>query len=262
MKSVTFDRAAEFYDQTRGFPPGVSEQVAAAAAEMIGPARRVLEVGIGTGRIARPLLAHGYAVTGIDLSRRMMEQCLGALGPADARPALVEGDATRLPFAAGTFDAMVTVHVFHLIAGWRTALAEVRRCLKPGGVLLSGYNWRPADYPGALLQQRWRQIVEGKGWQDKRPGTHDFDDVQRALVDMGAATEERRVGQWESARTGEQHLETIEHRTWSGAWDVPDGLFSESLAELRAWAVAQWGSLDQEFTTPHTFVWHRFQWQG
>jgi hypothetical protein len=42
---------------------------------------------------------------------------------------------------------------------------------------------------------------------------------------------------------------------------VPDTLFPESLAELRAWAVERWGSLDREVTTEHAFMWHRFQWQ-
>ena len=156
MKSVSFDQAAGYYDQTRGFPPGVGEVVAEAAADLIGPAQRVLEVGIGTGRIARPMIARGYAVTGIDLSGKMMARLLEALPPAAPRPALLQGDAVQLPFAAGSFDAAVTVHVFHLIAGWRDAAGELRRCLKPGGVLLSGHDWRPDDHTGALLQRHWR----------------------------------------------------------------------------------------------------------
>jgi SAM-dependent methyltransferase len=262
MESITFDRAAGFYDQTRGFPPGVAEQVTAKAAELIGPARRVLEVGIGTGRIARPLMAHGYGVTGVDLSRRMMEQCLEALGPGDPRPALVQGDATRLPLASAVFDAAVTVHVFHLIAGWRQAVDEIRRSLRPGGVLLSGYERRPDGYPGSLLQKRWREIVGGKGYERLQPGMHDFEDVQRAVAAMGAAAEEHTVGEWQTTRSVARHIESIEHRTWSATWAVPDTLFPECLGELRAWAVEQWGGLDREFTTPHTFVWHRFQWQG
>jgi SAM-dependent methyltransferase len=261
MNSVTFDRAAGYYDRTRGFPPGIGAVVAEAAEELIGPAERVLEIGIGTGRIARPLLERGYAVTGVDLSRRMMEQLMGGLPPGDPRPALAQGDATCLPFAARAFDAVVTVHVFHLIAGWREAVAEARRCLRPGGAFLSGYNWRPADSPGEQLRAQWKRIMAGKGWPTAAPGTFDFDDVQHLLVEMDAASEERKVGHWETTRTVAEHMESIEHRTWSSTWAVPDTLFPESLAELRAWAIARWGSLDREFTTPHAFVWHRFQWR-
>jgi SAM-dependent methyltransferase len=259
MKAVSFDQAAGFYDRTRGFPPGVADEVAEAAAEMLGPAKRLLEVGIGTGRISRPLLARGYDITGVDLSRRMMEQLLGALPPGAPPPALAQGDAVHLPFAAQSFDAAVTVHVFHLIAGWREALAEVRRCVRPGGVLLSGYDHRPRGFPGDLLKRKWRDIVRRRGYDHLQPGTLEFEDVRRALTDAGVQTEERSVGNWETTRTVAQHIETVEHRTWSHTWAVPDGLFAACLDELRAWAVEQWGSLDHEFTTPHTIVWHRFQ---
>jgi len=52
-----FDRAADIYDQTRGFPPGVGDRVAAALVDFVGlkPDDRILEIGVGTGRIAKPL---------------------------------------------------------------------------------------------------------------------------------------------------------------------------------------------------------------
>ena len=43
--SIAFDRAAGYYDQTRGFPPGVEELVADRIEEAVGPAGRLLEVG-------------------------------------------------------------------------------------------------------------------------------------------------------------------------------------------------------------------------
>jgi ubiquinone/menaquinone biosynthesis C-methylase UbiE len=42
-------------------------------------------------------------------------------------------DATALPFADVRFDAVVSVHVFHLLPAWRVALAEVQRVLAPAG---------------------------------------------------------------------------------------------------------------------------------
>ena len=131
IQSISFDRAAGYYDQTRGFPPGIGDEVAAAAVDLIGPSARILEIGIGTGRIARPMLARGYSITGVDLSRNMMGRLLEAVPAGGASPALVEADATRLPLPPAVFDAVVSVHVFHLIAGWREALAEARRCLRP-----------------------------------------------------------------------------------------------------------------------------------
>lgn len=269
MKSVSFDRAADIYDATRGFPPGISELVADAALEIIGTQAQVLEVGIGTGRIARPLLARGVRITGVDLSRQMMGRLLETLPPASPRPILIEGDAASLPLAGSAFDAVISVHVFHLIADWRAALAETRRVLRspdpasgrPGGVFLSGYDWRPEDTPGVALLKKWRAIVSESGYQGDGPGARDFEDVKAALVEMGATMKERAVGEWTRTRTLAQHLETIEHRTWSSTWTVPDDFFPRCLAELRQWAIAKYGSLDQEFTVPHKFIWQAFQWK-
>jgi SAM-dependent methyltransferase len=259
-QSVSFDRAASYYDQTRGFPPGIEAVVAEAALELLGPASRLLEIGIGTGRIARPLLARGRAVTGADLSRNMMDRLVDALPPGGRRPDLAQGDATRLPFAAGSFDAVISVHVFHLIAGWREALAEARRCLRPGGVALLGRDWHADDTIGSQIGQRWREIVQSRGLNANRPGAHDLTDVARALLDLGARLQERWAGEWTTTRTLARHLETIEHRTWSATWQVPEGFFGGCLAELREWALERWGPLDREHTTPHRFLWQKFDW--
>lgn len=261
MKSLNFDRAAHHYDETRGFPPGVGELVAEAAVAIVGRGARALEIGIGTGRIAKPLLARGARITGIDLSRRMMGRLVETLPPDSPRPGLVEADAAHLPFAPGRFDAAISVHVFHLIAGWRESLDEVRRVLKPGGVLLSGYEWRPPDSPGARILDQWREIVRGRGLEGYQPGARDFDDVNATLFEMGAMMDEAAVGDWTTTRSLARHLESIEHRTWSSTWLVPDDFFPQCLAELREWAIREWGGLDREFTTPHQFIWQIFRWR-
>lgn len=260
MKSVSFDQAANIYDETRGFPPGVGDLVADAAIEMLPPGARVLEVGVGTGRIARPLLGRRVDITGIDLSRKMMDRLLETLPSGAPRPALVEADATRLPLAAEVFDAVMSVHVFHLIANWREALAETRRVLKLGGVFLTGYDWRPPDSPGDQIGKKWKEIIQSRGVANQ-PGSHDFADVDTALRASGATMDECAAGAWSRTRTLAQHIETIEHRIWSSSWDVPDSFFPECLAELRAWVVSEYGSLEREFTVPHKFVWQKYQWQ-
>lgn len=258
--SVSFDRAAETYDATRGFPPGIADQVADAAATILGREARVVEIGVGTGRIARPLAARGVRVTGVDLSRAMMAR-LRELLPAGGLPVhLIEGDAAGLPLASGRFDAVLAVHVFHLIAGWQAALTEVRRVMRPGGCLLTGYDWRPPDSPSARLFDQWRAIVQQGGFDAHGPGARDFDDVRAYLLASGAAMDEVSVGAWTVTRTITQALETVEHRTWSSTWAVPDDFFPRSLAELRAWAVDEFGSLEREFAVSHRFVWQTFRW--
>ncbi len=257
---ASFDSAAQHYDATRGFPPGVGEVVADAALQMLEGRRNVLEVGIGTGRIARPLLMRGVRITGLDLSRKMMDQLLEALAPGLARPPLVQAAAEALPLRPASVEAVVSVHVFHLVGDWQAALAEVRRVLLPSGIFLTGYEWRPADSPGTRLMQHWRDIVRAHGGAGTEPGARDFADVKAELIAMGAKCDERLVGEWSATRTLLRHLETIEHRTWSSTWNVPDGFFAVCLAELRAWAANEYGPLEREFTVPHRFIWQRFRW--
>lgn len=258
MKSVSFDRAANVYEQTRGFPPGIGEQVAQAALEILGPKARVLEAGVGTGRIARPLSALGVKMVGLDLSTQMMQELLRRA--AEPAPALVQGDATRLPFSHQHFDAVLSVHVFHLIPQWPEALSEARRVLKPGGIFLSGYDWRPTETPSGRMLEKWREIVVAHGFSGGYPGARDFADVKQFLLSSGATYTERFVGEWQVKRTVAHSLETIEHRTWSSTWGVPDDFFPLCLAELREWAAQEFGPPETTFTVPHKFCWQTFRW--
>lgn len=259
--SISFDRAAHIYDETRGFPPGISDVVAEATLKLMPAHARGLEVGIGTGRIAKPLLARGVRLTGVDLSRNMMARLVENLPPGVKRPPLAEGDATRLPFATEAFDAALSVHVFHLIADWRAALDEVRRVLRPGGVLLSGFDWRPDDSAGDRLKKQWQTIIRARGIENQ-PGATDFTDVDAYMRASGATRDEQTAGEWTRTHTLAHHLETIEHRTWSSTWGVPDNFFPECLAELRAWVIGEYGSLEREVTTPYKFMWQRYRWPG
>src|SRR4028118_2035049 len=137
--SVVFDRAVAFYDRTRGLPPQAETSLAQVVGEDVPLAAgsKVLEIGVGTGRIALPLTRqHRYRYTGIDLSRNMMDVLRAKV--SSEQISLVQGDVARLPFLAGTFDAVVAVHIFHLISGWQQAMDEVARVLRTGGVLLHG----------------------------------------------------------------------------------------------------------------------------
>ena len=75
-ESLSFDRVADRYDATRVHPAEASAEIAAGLMRVGGlqSGAEVLEIGIGTGRIALPLLASGVNVTGIDIAPRMLEQ--------------------------------------------------------------------------------------------------------------------------------------------------------------------------------------------
>jgi SAM-dependent methyltransferase len=113
-------------------------------------ARRVLDLGCGTGRIAGRIAAAWpqVHVTGLDLYEGHLAVARRD-HPAPAHPnlAFVRGDAgdTRLP--AGSFDAVVIRHVLHAIPARDAVLKEARRLLAPDGLLYE----LAEDYQGLVI---------------------------------------------------------------------------------------------------------------
>ncbi|MEO8523057.1 MAG: ubiquinone/menaquinone biosynthesis methyltransferase, partial [Acidobacteriota bacterium] len=116
-------------------------------ADLAGPVqgRRVLDLACGTGDIAFALSARGAAVTGLDLTHRML-QIARARGATAGRSAqFVTGDMLALPFADAGFDMVTIGYGLRNVPELRPAIREIRRVLRPGGVMLSLDFDRPAN---------------------------------------------------------------------------------------------------------------------
>lgn len=129
------------------------------------PGERVLDIGTGPGLLALELVPHvtpdGH-VTGIDVSGDMLavaEHHRRQLADA-ALLTFREGDATALPFADSSFDAIASTQVFEYVADVERALDEAHRVLRSGGRLL-------------VLDTDWDSIV----WHAR-----DRDRMQRILT--------------------------------------------------------------------------------
>jgi ubiquinone/menaquinone biosynthesis C-methylase UbiE len=229
--SVNFDCASDFYDDTRGLPPGEAAAVGALFRDLghLTPQCRVLEIGIGTGRIALPVSAHAQ-VFGVDISHQMLLRLLAKRANAPVYPA--RGDATRLPFSSGAFDAAFAIHIFHLIPDWQTALREVARALKPGGALLHGWNDSSRSPDQDPLWQTWNAIVGSYAWQNigvPRAQYHSF------LADSGwRKIGDTRTHTFRESQTAAEFLAQLERRVWSSLWRVPDDVIAAGLDAVRA----------------------------
>jgi SAM-dependent methyltransferase len=118
--------------------PGMDEEMRIARLLLgLGEGHRVLDVACGPGNFtrsfARRIGPDGLAV-GIDASTTMLER--GASDVARSRlenVALIRGDATDLPFAAGSFDGVCCFAALHLFAEPFDSLTGMARVLAPGG---------------------------------------------------------------------------------------------------------------------------------
>ncbi len=157
------DRFADVYDDWYDDPAATDAAVArvrslaARSARTEGPPT-LLELGVGTGRLALPLAAAGTAVTGLDASAAMLDR-LAAKEGADAVRTVV-GDMEG-PLPDGPFDLALVARntLFNLTTedAQRACLAEVTRVLAPEGVLVVE-AFVPSDEDGPASSVEVRSI--------------------------------------------------------------------------------------------------------
>ncbi|HTZ61525.1 MAG TPA: class I SAM-dependent methyltransferase [Thermoplasmata archaeon] len=225
-----FDRISPEYDATRDplDPETLRKIVEVLGARSI---TRLLEIGVGTGRVARPLLDAGVAVTGVDASRGML-----ARARAKGLPRLVRGNAYRLPFADRSFDAALFVHVLHVLDTPRAAIAEAARVARGGTLALVRPREGPPAERGPALSAR-RIVYRILGEQGypippagaRGPGTKERDLLAAYPPDELLVLTEREVTE-PLARS----LDMMERRASRHTLDVPPEVIARAVAAARA----------------------------
>ncbi|MGH3431839.1 MAG: class I SAM-dependent methyltransferase [Thermocrispum sp.] len=132
-------------------PEGVREADAGLLGDVRG--KDVLEVGCGSAMCARWLAATGTRAVGVDLSAGMLRHAREAGGRTGLSPHLVQADAGRLPFRAGSFDVACSAFgAVPFVADVGGVFAEVARVLRPGGrwvfAVTHPMRWMFPDDPG------------------------------------------------------------------------------------------------------------------
>lgn len=253
-ESVAFDRAAEFYDRTRA----ISEESMAHTIELLGSElherSRVLEVGCGTGLLALPLHEAGIDVAGADLSLAMLGKLVEKAGGTSPFP-LVLADATGLPFADDAFGAAYLRWVLHLIPDWRSALAEVVRAVRPGGVFL--VNLGAYGGPRKEIQERFAEIT---GVPIEPVGLHwgDYDQLVSAMTVLGGRVRELPTVHEGGNETLGEFVEGIEENRYSWTWPLGDDQRLRAAADVRSWAQERFGALDEPRPFEHGTRWLAF----
>lgn len=115
---------------TDGVDPEYTDQIIPIAVSELAGIKTVLDVGCGDGQIGRALSANGAAVVGVDPT-------WGQISVAAERgkgPLYACASASNLPVANACCDAVLACLVFEHIDDVDSAIAEISRVLKPGGM--------------------------------------------------------------------------------------------------------------------------------
>jgi SAM-dependent methyltransferase len=120
--------------------------------------RRVLDLGAGTGKLTRSLVALGHDVIAVEPSPEMIGVLRRALPGVEA----LEGAAERIPVPDGRFDVVTAGQAFHWFDP-EVALPEIARVLRPCGVLGLVWNLWNEESP---LVERLSALLPGFGGSD------------------------------------------------------------------------------------------------
>ena len=131
-RHADYDQIARTYDRRykRNSYAGVEQALRGFVGNRSG--LQILEVGCGTGHWLGVLQASDFHPTGLDFSAGMLAQAKTRLPEIP----LVRGTAERLPWQAGTYDRVFCINAFHHFGDKAAFLAEARRSLRPGGMIL------------------------------------------------------------------------------------------------------------------------------
>jgi len=234
------DAFADVYDDWYGTVSDVAATVALVArlAAAAGGGA-VLELGVGTGRLAVPLARAGLAVTGVDASSAMLER-LRANDPSGSVTPVLGDMVDDLP--AGPFAAVLVAYntLFNLLSAerQRACFAAVAGRLAPGG---------------AFVVEAFVPAPQGASQVSVRSLTAD-----RVVLSVSVHDLERQVAEGQYVEIGEAG--GVRLRPWAIRWATPNQL-DEMAADAGLVRTERWGDVDGRSYTPdserHVSVYRR-----
>jgi SAM-dependent methyltransferase len=177
-RSRSFESVAADYERHR--PEYPAEALRWAAEQLgLGDGSRVLDVGAGTGKLTRGLVALGFEVVAVEPGGPMLAQLRRAVPEAETH----EAPAEAIPLPDESVDAAFAGQAFHWFDRAR-ALPELQRVIAPGGGLALLWNWWDERDP---LQRELGEIVGYAGHEPYReeelPAEPWFRELGRTVVE-------------------------------------------------------------------------------
>lgn len=250
----SFDRVADVYDETRGLPPDAEAAIADAIAmelQSVTVSPRVIEVGIGTGRVAIPLAERGVRVIGFDVSPKMLLRLLQKRRDVDVCLA----EAAHPPLRDRSFDAALFVHVLHLVPDVAASIIAARALVHDRGVLIFGSDDEQTgvrEEADQAIRKTVREVagVEMTGW---KPYEESDTIARRILEQAGARLTRTTVARWTARTSAKRHVERLARRDFSSAWEIPDESLPQVVEVVTPLLHDIYGSWEDDREYPRSF---------
>lgn len=258
---ISFDRVSDCYDATRAMPPDMEKAVIERLIEIgdIQAHTRILELGIGTGRIAAPLSDKTNArYYGVDISKKMMEKIRSKKGGAIVP---ICADICALPFKSSRFDIVLAIHVFHLVKNWRCAIDEAARVLGIGGVIIVGGENENRSTPleklvNGLMPKAREEIFDMAnrlGFALRTEGMLSFDEAADALQKHGASVTLPPPVDYSIEVPLFAILKLVENRVFQYLWGLPDEKLAAAVSEMTKIFMEHYGNLEVKVSISREF---------
>ena len=168
-RDLDWGRISRDYHQYRSGPP-TSYYVRLKELGIGRHGQRILDLGTGTGVLAREFARGGACVTGVDASDGQIEWARRAAGDEGLSIEFLVAPAESTPLPRASFGVITANQCWHFFDG-RRALAEARRLLIPGGrLVISDYFWIAARDPLAARTEELIHPYNPRWTRDARIG--------------------------------------------------------------------------------------------
>ncbi|MFN8442461.1 MAG: class I SAM-dependent methyltransferase [Caldilineaceae bacterium] len=149
----------DFGKIAKGYEPGAAEFI-----ERLNFKRndKVLDVACGTGNLAIPAARKGASVTGIDIAPNLVEQAKAWAQAEKLNVQFEEGDAEQMPYANGSFDAVVTMFGAMFAPRPEKTASELARVCRSGGRIAMA-NWTPDGFIGQMFKIMGKHVPPAQG---------------------------------------------------------------------------------------------------
>jgi SAM-dependent methyltransferase len=229
--AARYDRVSAVYDETR--EPLTKDEVGRLADVLRKHGiQSILEVGVGTGRIAFPLQERGFDLCGADLSTGMLQKAR-AKGVRN----LLLGDANRLPFPDRTFDGVVLAHVIHLLDEPSETFGRLAKFARAYIVaIVRKRDWR-VPLPDGSRSRLWELIRAEAEAEGYHPPAEDWRRRFRREEEFIASfkpDELLTIGDAEVVTTVGERLSLLEKRAYGYPAEIPDDVFTRIMGKVKS----------------------------